>query len=166
MRDVVNASLSVLNTNSYSLENQNCIPLARSEDKGLTTLCKILNKSASEIGVSKRRSYVLHTSREGEVHNQIHFFLIYLCRLSRDNMTQYYPPVDHKISFFPIKGQMLILTPSYNFSYVSQAILKRAFIYGEVIHENLKTLLNKIEKYRQHTFKRWSRHQKDQMASS
>ena len=72
---MINASLSMLNANSHSLEKWNGVFLAISEDKG--NLSKVLDKSLVEIGVSKKRSYVFHTSgEEDEVYNQIHFCLI------------------------------------------------------------------------------------------
>jgi len=109
MEAIVNASFSVLNVNTQYLENRNGTSLARSEDD--SNLVKVLDKSPIQPHMSKKRLFVFDTSGEGDVCNQIHFCLIYLYPLTKDNMTQEYLPLDHKMTFLLFRGQMLIVTP-------------------------------------------------------
>src|SRR3990170_6718769 len=89
--------------------------------------------------------------------NCINFSFIHLNTSFRNFMSQDNTFINHKVALLPIQDEISLLASLQNSIKVAQAIIKRSFINGEIIHENLNNLFTKVREYSSHTSFKGSR---------
>ena len=65
--------------------------------------------------------------------------------------------INHKVALFSIQDETSFFASLQNSIKVAQAIIKRGYINGEVIHEYLTNVFTKVKEYSHHTSLKGSR---------
>ena len=113
-------------------------------------LGEVLDEAAVKPHVTKETPQPFDWSRRGKSLYDLNLILIDLDAPSRNNMTQYHPFLHHEMTFFPIQHKIDFLTSMEYLGQNFQMQVKGTSINGEIIHEYLHDILNKIKKYGNH----------------
>src|SRR4051812_31121431 len=107
--------------------------------------------------MTEKTSYTFDVLGTWHHFNSINFSFINFNASLRNFMPQDNTFINDKVAFLPIQDKVSFFTSLQNSIKVSQAIIKRGSINGEIVHENLTNLFTKVREYSHHASLKGSR---------